>query len=170
MGSLLETPPSIHCGQWVKYACDPGYSFADKVMENAKCMSIREGSLVGVYINKWDGGAKFIMPKCISSTDKHGKDNSLSIGNGNFGGILAVCLLVAAGICAYRQFLNRRRDERVSVRKSLKTKILRKTYVKPEGMGELIHSQMMGTLHLYQVINAIPVVTKVVIVLKGGRA
>ena len=51
-------------------------------MENAKCMSIREGSLVGVYTNKWDGGAKFIMTKCISSTDKHGKDRSLPIGTG----------------------------------------------------------------------------------------
>ena len=99
MGTLLETVPSIHCGQWVKYACDPGYSFADKVMENAKCMSIREGSLVGVYTNKWDGGAKFIIPKCISSMDKHGKDNSLSIGAG-IGGVLAACFLVAAGICA----------------------------------------------------------------------
>ena len=101
MDTLLETASSIHCGQWVKYAYDPGYSFADKVMENAKCMSIREGSLVEVYTSKWDGGAKFMMPKCISSTDKHGKDNSLSIGTG-IGGILAACLLVAAGICAYR--------------------------------------------------------------------
>ena len=49
------------------------------MMENAKCMSIREGNLVGVYTNKLDGGAKFIMPKCISSTDKHGRDNSLLI-------------------------------------------------------------------------------------------
>ena len=70
-------------------------------MENVKCMSIREGSLVGVYTNKLDGGAKFIMLKHISSTDKHGKDNSLSIGTG-IGGILAACLLVAAGICAFR--------------------------------------------------------------------
>ena len=46
------------------------------------------------------GGAKFIMPKCISSTDKHGKDNSLSIGP-DISCILAACLLVAAGICAY---------------------------------------------------------------------
>ena len=38
MGTLLEPAPSVHCGQWVKYACDPGYSFADKVMENAKGM------------------------------------------------------------------------------------------------------------------------------------
>ena len=59
------------------------------------------------------------MPKCISSTDKDGKDNSLSIGTG-IGGILAACLLVAVGICAYRQFSNRIRDKRVSVRKSLK--------------------------------------------------
>ena len=114
IGTLLETAPSICCGQWVKYACDPGYSFADKVTENAKCMSIREGSLVEVYTNKWEGGAKFIMPKCISSTDRHGKDKSLSVGTG-IGGILAACLHVAAGICAYRQFSNRRRDERVSV-------------------------------------------------------
>ena len=63
MGTLLETVPSIHCGQWVKYACDSCYSFADKVMENSKCMSLRVGSLVGVYTNEWDGGAKFIMPK-----------------------------------------------------------------------------------------------------------
>ena len=76
MGTLLETSPSIHCGQWVKYACDPGYSFADKVTENAKCMLIREGSLVGVYTNKWGGGATFIMPKCISSTDKHSTGGS----------------------------------------------------------------------------------------------
>ena len=48
-------------------------------------------------------GAKFIMPKCFSSTDKHGKDNLLSIGTG-IGSILAACLLVAAGICAYRSF------------------------------------------------------------------
>ena len=74
-------------------------------MEKAKCMLIREGSLVGVYTNKWDGGPKCIMPKCISSTDKHGKDNSLSIDTG-IGGIFAACLLVAAGICAYRQFSN----------------------------------------------------------------
>ena len=39
----------------------------------------------------------------------------------------------------------------------------------PRGWGEIIHIQMMGTLNLYQVINAIPVVLKVVIVLKGGR-
>ena len=123
MGTLLETAPSIHCGQCVKYVCDPVYSFADKMMENAKCMLIREGSLVGVYTNKWDGGSKFIMPKWISSTDKHGKDDSLSIGTG-IGGILPACLLVAAGICAYRWFSNRRRDERVFVRKSPKTKIL----------------------------------------------
>ena len=154
MSILLETVPSIHCGQWVKYACDPGYSFADKVMENAKCMSIREGSLVGVCTNKWDRGAKFTMPKCISSTDKHDKDNSLSIGTG-IGGVLAAYLLLAADICAYRQFSNRKRDERVSVRKSLKTKIVRKRH---EGTGELIHIQKMGTLNLYQVINAIPVV------------
>ena len=138
MGALFETAPSIHCEQWVKYSCDPGCSFADKVMENAICMSIREDSLVGVYTNKWDGGAKFIMPKCISSTDKHGKDNSLSICTG-IGRILATCLLVAAGICACKWFSNRRRDDRVSVRKSLKTKILRKTHIKPEGLGELIH-------------------------------
>ena len=144
MGTLLETAPSIHCGQWVKYACDPGYSFADKVMENAKCVSIREGCLVEMYTNKWDRGTKYVMPKCISSTDKHDKDNSLSIGTG-IGGILAACLLVAAGICACRQFSIRRRDERVSVRKSPKTKILRKTHVKPEGTGELIHIQMMAT-------------------------
>ena len=131
MGTLLETAQSINCGQWVKYACDPGYSFADKVMENAKCMSIREGSLVGVYTNKWDGHVKFIMPKCISSTNKHGKDNSLSIGTG-IGGVLAASLLVAAGICAYRWFSNRRRDETVSVSKSLKTKILRKTHEKTQ--------------------------------------
>ena len=130
----METGPSIHCGQWVKYAWDPGYSFVDKVMENAKCMSITEGSLVGVCSNKWDWGAKFIMPKCISSTDKHAKDNSLSIGT-SIGSVLAACLLVAAGICVYRQFSNRRRDERVSVRKSLKTQILRKTHVKPKGTG-----------------------------------
>ena len=80
------------------------------------------------------GGAKFIKPKCISSTDKHGKDNSLSMGT-DIGGILAAYLLVAAGICAYRWFSNRIRDERVSVRKSPKTKILRKPHVKPEGMG-----------------------------------
>ena len=80
-------------------------------MENAKCLLIREGSLVGVYTNKWEGVAKFIMHECISSTDKHGKDNALSIGTG-IGGILAACLLVAVGICAYRQFSNRRRDEK----------------------------------------------------------
>ena len=100
MGTLLETAHSIHCGQWVKYAFDPGHSFADKGIENAKCMSIREDSLVGVYTNKWDGDTKFIMPKCISSTDKHGKDNSLSTGTG-IGSILAACLFAAAGICAY---------------------------------------------------------------------
>ena len=32
------------------------------------------------------------MPKCISSADKHSKDNSVSIGTG-IGSILAVCLL-----------------------------------------------------------------------------
>ena len=74
------------------------------------------------------------MPKCISSTVKHGKDNSLSIGTG-IGSILAACLLVAAGICAYRWFSNKRRDERVSVRKSLKTTILRETHVKPKQTG-----------------------------------
>ena len=72
--------------------------------------------------------------KCISSTDKHGKDNSLSIGTG-IGSILAACLLVAAGICTYRWFSNRRRDEKVSVRKSPKTKILRKIHVKPDRTG-----------------------------------
>ena len=110
----------------------------------------------------------FVMPKCISSTDKHGKDNSISIGTG-IGSILAACLLVVVGICAYRWFSNRRRDERVSVRKSQKTTILRKTHVKPQGTGGTDHIQMMGSLKLYQVINAIPVVLKVVIVLKGGR-
>ena len=87
-----------------------------------------------IYINIVSNYALTCKELCWLNDDVYKNPNQciklLNTGHCRHNNFIAPCWALE-----HRWFLNRRRDERVSVRKSPNTKILRKTHVKPKGTG-----------------------------------